>query len=557
MERKFWDFLKKFIYERGLIKMERICLKNGYIIDGSGEKGFIGDVLIENCRIKQVSQTSLNVDCPIIDCTGLAISPGFIDSHSHQDNYIFADNELAYTKPFIHQGITTYVAGNCGFSAAGVLRGSCSADLGGLSTAEELGISEMPWNTYAEYFDYLRKKGIRQNMATFAGHGTALASVVGLTPKGKTSPEDMKKVSAILEEGMAAGCKGISFGLGYRPGVFVPDTEIREIAELAIKRNKLITVHSRVMGSMAPDLYGEDYSVPHNVRWLKGFLELFRNSGARLQSSHLLFVGRKAWPSYDQMFEMLQDMMDHGGMDLWFDMYSYIQGITNIGIRMPKFFYDHLPEIYDDKSLMPELEAGIKKINSGRGIELNDVLLCDGKDAELNQYRGMYMDEICEARNMTPGELYMDIYKRSNGDATIYIMVEQPEEYVLKQMVHERALYMTDAWIIPGSLQNPCAYGAMPKFLRVARETGNLPVEQVIAHMTGRAAKRFDLFGRGLLKDGYFADIVVFDPKTIADKATPKDPEQYPVGISHVFINGAHVLDHDKLDETLKAGMVL
>ena len=536
--------------------MKRICLKSGLIMDGTGEKGFVGDVLIENDRIKCVSKTPLEVDCPVIDCTGLVISSGFIDSHSHNDSCIFFQKDLEYTEPFIRQGITTYVAGQCGFSAAGVEKGS---PYGNETSFMPVSPDEKQsyWNTYADYFDYCRKIGMRQNMAMMAGHGIAAGSVVGATPKGESSPEEKKRIAAILEEGLDAGCKGISFGLGYRPGIFIPDSEIREMAELSVKRNKLITFHARVMGSMATELYGDDYSIPHNVRWYSEFIQRFRGSGARLHISHLLFVGRAAWPSYDQMFELLDGVIRDGDIDLWFDMYSYIQGITSISVRMPQFFYDHLPDIYTNQSLWPQLEEEINKFNHGRGIEPHDVLLCNPFDEELMQYRGMFMDEICEARGMTLGQLYMDLYRRTNGTASIYILIEQPEENVPKQMVHDRALYMTDAWIVPGSLQNPCAYGAMPKFLRLTRETGNQPMEMTIAKMTGRAAKRFDLYGRGFVKDGYFADLVVFDHNTIAETATPQNPESAPIGIHHVFINGEHVLNGNKLDESIKAGMVL
>ena len=400
--------------------MERVCLKNGYIIDGSGEKGFIGDVLIENSLIKAVSKESLDVDCPTIDCTGLAISPGFIDSHSHQDMYVIEDNDLLFTEPFIRQGITTYVAGNCGHGPAGVMKDSPHIETGHTTDQESAGPGKKFWNTYAEYFDFLRKKGLRQNLALLASHGTALTSVAGLMPETENSPEDKQKVIEILAEGIDSGCKGISFGLGYRPGSHIPDTEVREISELCIKRNKIIAFHSRVLGSSAADLYGDDFSTPHNVRWHKEFLELFRDSGARLQLSHLLFVGRKAWPSYDPMFEMLDDMIENAGIDLWFDLYPYIQGITSIAIRMPKFFYDNIPEIYENKSMWPELEAEIVKYGSGRGIELGDVMLCDGMDTELDKYRGMYLDEICEARDMSQ-ENYIWIYIREQMALQKYI----------------------------------------------------------------------------------------------------------------------------------------
>ena len=536
--------------------MNRFCLKSGIIMDGTGEQSYVGDVLVENGRIKCVSKTPLEVDCPVIDCSGKVIAPGFIDAHSHQDGCIYYQNDLPYVEPFIRQGITTYVTGNCGVSAAGVLKGSVYGP--GNSFLPPVPEGEPAfWNTHAEYFDYLRKKWTRQNIAHLAGHGTALNSVVGATPKGPTSPEDKKKVLAILEEGLDAGCKGISFGLGYRPGTFVPDSEIREMAEIAIKRNKLITVHSRVLGAWAPDIYGDQPGEPHNIRWHRDFINMFRDTGARLQISHLLFVGRQAWPTYDTMFEMIQDFLDNGGMDLAFDMYSYCQGGTSIAIMIPQVFYDNLPEIYESKELTQKLQEALEAKARDRGIRDSDVILCNPVDPELEQYRGLDMETICKQRNMTLAELYMDLYRRTEGGAGVYLMIEQDEAKVPLQMTHPKAMYMTDAWFVPDSAQNPCAYGSMVRFLRICRETKNQTMEQTVAHMTGLTAKRFDLFGRGFLRDGYFADIVVFDPETVSDTATIDQPESYAKGIEHVFINGEHVLDHDHLDASVAPGMVL
>ncbi|MDL2289606.1 hypothetical protein LJB83_02460 [Clostridia bacterium OttesenSCG-928-F22] len=533
----------------------KVLLKNGLIMDGTGEKAYQGDVLVDGFRIKEVSNLPITADCPTIDCTGLAIAPGFIDSHSHNDSCIYFKEDIPFTEPFLRQGITTYVAGQCGFSIAGIEKGSpYGNETNFFPTSPN---DPQFFNTYAEYFEYIRNNGIRQNMAMFAGHGIALGSVVGAEPKGPTTPEQMGRTAAIIEEGLDAGCKGISFGLGYRPGIFCTNKELRDIAELAVKRNKLITVHSRVMGNLGVELYGEDFSEPHNVRWNREFLDLFRGSNARVHISHLLFVGRAAWPSYDQMFEMIEKNLAMGDIDLMFDMYSYIQGGTSISVRMPPFFFDNFPQIFDDKSLWPQLEKEITRFNSGRGIEPNDVLLCNPFDDELQKYRGMFMDEICEARGMSLTELYLDLYKRSNGTASIYILIEQPEENVPKQMVHDKALYMTDAWIVPGSLQNACAYGSLPKFLRISRETKNQSMEMTVAKMTGRAATRWDLFGRGFLRKGYFADITVFNPNTVAETATPKQPEQFPIGIEHVFINGEHVLNQGNFDKGIRAGMLL
>jgi N-acyl-D-aspartate/D-glutamate deacylase len=535
--------------------MERLLFENAQIMDGTGLPGYRGNVLIGDGKILAVSKTPIAAECEKLDCEGLALAPGFIDAHSHHDLDTYYADDMSMNEPFLRQGITTYVAGNCGFSPAGMWPQSPYRNEIMAWKAE----GDAPWNTYGEYFDFLRKKGMRANMAMLAGHGFALASVVGNTPApGHTAPDDMKKVRAALEEGLDSGCKGISFGLGYRPSSFIPDEEVREAAQWAINRHKLVAVHERIMTAHAPQLYGDDYSVPHNLRWHREFLERFRDSGARLQLSHLLTVGRAAFPTFGPMMELIDEMMG-AGMDLWFDMYSYVEGGTTISIRMPNFFYDNLPRIYEDKSLWDKLEEATVEKNHGIGILPSDVLLAEPYDEGLREYIGLTMDKIAASRRQTVSQWYMELYRRSNGFAKIYFTVEQKEENIPEQMRHPRALYMTDAWVEPekGCLQNACAYGAMPKFLRLSREHAKQSMEETVAKMTGRTAARFDLYGRGLIKEGYAADITIFDPATVAEVATPQDPERFPVGIAHVFINGKHILNQGKLDTDAKAGSLL
>lgn len=537
--------------------MERIYLKNGTIMDGTGSDSYPGNLLIEGDRIAAISRTDLAPEgCRTIDCTGKVIAPGFIDAHSHQDAYIYYTNDLEMTEPFLRQGVTTHVGGNCGLGPAGLMKNSPFRQEVFRRRPEFMEENSAPWETYADYFDYLRKKGIRSNLATLAAHGTALASIVGYNQKGPTSPENLKILESILNEGMDAGCKGISCGIAYAPGIHLPDQEFRQVAEWAKKRDKVIAFHTRTYSTELPEFYGDDYRIPHNVRWQKEFLELFRDSGIKLQLSHLIFSGRTAFDTFDQMMAVINEMT-HAGFDLWFDMFSYIQSSTYIMTMMPKFFMDHIPEIYTDKSLWPQLEKEMEVNTVRKGKLPSDVIVCDPLIDDYQKYKGMTLDMVMKDRGMTATELYMDMYRRSNGFAWLFHLVAQREADIPREMAHPRCLYMLDCWVQPGAVQSACVYGGMVKFLRLTRETGVQSMEEAIAKMTGRVAKRFSLDHRGLLREGYFADVTVFDPLTVADTATPQDPVQDPIGIEHVFINGLHVLDEGKLDTSLKAGRVV
>jgi N-acyl-D-amino-acid deacylase len=533
-----------------------IYLKNGTIMDGTGKRSYKANILIEGERIKYISRSPIEVECKTIDCTGKIIAPGFIDAHSHQDSYIFYKNDLEMTEPFIRQGVTTHVGGNCGHGPAGMIKNSPYKEEVFRRIPEYMEENTAPWETYAEFFEYLNKKGIYNNLATLAAHGTALTSIVGLHPKGATSPENMKKLEAILDEGMDSGCKGISCGIAFTPGVHLPDEEFRMVAEFAKKHDKVISMHTRTYGTELPSHYGDDYSIPHNVRWHREFFEMFKGSGIKFQWSHLITSGRTAFDTFDQMMAIVDDMMD-AGFDLWFDMYSYIQSATTMTTFMPKFFMDNIREIYSSKKLWPQLEKEFEIEIERKGKYPSDVIMCDKHLEGYQQYNEMRLDEIMKITGMTATELYVDIFRKSKGFARLYHLVPQKEENIPIEMTHPRALYMLDSWVLPGGMQNACTYGGMVKFLRLARDLKNQSIEETVAKMTGRTAARFDLKGRGFIKEGYYADITVFDLEELDEVATPDNPAQNPKGILHVFVNGHHVFNEGNLDTSVKAGRVI
>lgn len=534
--------------------MEKLLLKHGWIADGTGNPGFTGDVMLEHDRILCVSETPLPPeDCRVIDCSGQVIAPGFIDCHSHQDRYLFYENELEMTEPFIRQGITTYVAGNCGFGVAGMEPGTPHREALISDPGSRDPNARLLFPTYADFFAHMARYGMRQNLALLAAHGVAAGSVLGMEPSGTLTPEIMRRIDYLLDEGMDAGCKGISFGLGYRPGNFFTDDQIRQASEHAIRRGKVIAVHERVMSLDHPMRPGEE---PENVRWHREYIERFRDTGAKLQLSHLLFVGRSAFATYDAMMEMFDRQVETSGTDLWFDMYSYVQGVSGIQVLLPQVFYSMIPALYDNRELLSQFAAALNQAYADIGVPPSDIQLCNGIAEEYAPYRGMFMDEIMKARGVNVAELYTDLYRKTNGYARIYFYCEQDEANIPRQMLHPRALYMTDASVAPGCHQNQAAYGAMPKFLRLAREGGRQTLEETVAKMTGRAALRFDLKRRGFLRPGYYADLVVFDGYGIADRATPQKPDTEPLGISHVFVNGSHLLDRGRLNRASRSGML-
>lgn len=539
--------------------MNKYLFKNGRIIDGSGKAGFTGDVLAEGNKIAAVSREAIHSDgAEIIDCTGLAIAPGFIDAHSHHDFSFIAKKTDSLFEPFLQQGITTFVCGNCGFGMAGFQKGSpYRQQVASCFLATPLeGSVDVTWYSWPEYMHLLEKKGIPANFVTLAAHGTTLGSILGMgtLDEGAVTPEIERQVLDLLEEGLEDGCKGISVGLIYRPSNHTTKEQLKNIAALAAKHHKPLTVHREL--EIAISKFYPDFDEPHDVRWLREFFENVAETGVSIHISHLLFAGRSTFPSYEPIHELINDYVSKG-MDITFDMYSYDYGTPEIAVLLPADLPNHFDAIEKDKSVHDKFEVQFKMTCKFIGIFSSDIILIDPCADELEEYVGMYLDEMARARGMSDFDNIIDIYKHTNGRATLGLGPYYSEEITLDQMTNPKAMYMTDAWIIPGRPQNAASYGSMPRFLRLARETGNLSLEEVIHKMTGKTAQYFDITRRGLLKNGYFADIVVFDPEKIAETATMKNPSGKPVGIHKVFINGEKVVDEGVYKLGQSAGMVV
>jgi N-acyl-D-amino-acid deacylase len=221
------------------------------------------------------------------------------------------------------------------------------------------------------------------------------------------------------------------------------------------------------------------------------------------------------------------------------------------------YFYENIGDIYTNPTKIAVLEEKMQAQFEFKGFSVELMMLCDAACGKYRAMQGRFVPDILRGTGMTMAEFCIDLYRESSGAATLYFLFEQDEANVPRQMTHPHVLYMTDAWYQPGSHQNACAYGSLPAYLRIARETGNMTMEQAVSHMTGLTADRFSLHGRGYLRNGYAADVVVFDPKTVRDRATEETPDVYAAGIRHVFVNGSHLLNNGEIVLESGAGGIL
>jgi N-acyl-D-amino-acid deacylase len=527
-------------------------LKNGLIVDGTGKKGEVGNLLIRGTKIEEVSPGPISVDCETIDCTGKVIAPGFIDVHSHMDWVLPIEGREDMKSPFTAQGCTTFVAGNCGYGAAGFRKNSRHKSR---IKPVLFGGSELGWDTMEEYFAHLRKVGLSHNLVTMAGHGTIRASIRGFDP---SSPDDeeMKELLALVEAAMDQGAWGASFGLQYAPGIFAKADEVEQIARLTAKKGKIVTVHGRAYSSVSGAYEIKKGGTPHNVLALQQMIDVAKATGVRLQYSHLMFAGTASHQTYEQCLEVL-DKARADGVDVMIDTYPYHCGTSVISVVIPPWFLANVPANYRDEKALKRLEAELNFMSMALGFGYDDIQLTNAQHPDLNEYTGLFLAEIADKRGMKPFDVAIEIAEKSGGIARVLNHKYSNMEIIEALMKYDGCLFMTDATPAPEGVQNPAAFGSFPLLLQYARDRKLLSLEEAVRKMTGANAERVNLKDRGFLKKGLAADITVFDWNAVKDNNTVTDTDNAPTGIETVFINGRRVKKNGKVDGSITAGEVL
>ncbi len=541
-------------------------LKNGFIVDGTGKKGFQGNLLIDGDKIEKISEQEINAEGKVVDCTGLTVMPGIIDAHSHMDWYLPIKGHDELKLPFTAQGITTFMAGQCGFAIAGYRENSPYMGKIGNSLFP-MDLIHIQWDTMQEYFDYLKKNGMTHNMMSLVGQGTTRTSIRGFDASPITKDE-MKEMLGLLEDAMDQGASGVSFGLQYEPGIFTQGDELRQIARLVKKKDKLMTVHLRAYSALAPGYPMStpkillDYVMPfdgyepHNLMAIDELLDVARETGVRLQISHLIFVGVRTFKTCDEALSRIDKAIKEG-VDVKFDTYSYHCGQSILGSIFPAWFLAQAPAAYSDKNMLKKLKSEFGLAQRFLGFGVNDIQITYANNPELNEFNGMFLSEIAKKRGMDWFDATMDIARKTNVSAAVLNHRYSDLSVVENLMRHPASLFMTDALPEEHGVQNPAAYGNFPRFFQLAREKKIISLEEAVFKMTGATAQRYKVKDRGFLKDGLAADITVIDFKNIKDNNTVTETSNKPTGVEAVFINGIQVADKGKADGSIMVGKVL
>ena len=515
-------------------------LKNVKIYDGTGAEPFVGDVLIDGDRIAKIGVGLTDEADTVYDLKGKSLAPGFIDGHSHNDWYAIKKEPLPYFEPFIRQGIATFVTGNCGLSTIGFEPDSPYVDKlgGGLFSFRD---TTGAFGTLDEFFAAV-DGNMPCNLSVLAGHCSARAAVSGYANR-KLTPEEEAAMLAILEKALQQGAAGLSLGMMYEPGLYADVEEQRKVAELCVKYNKPLTVHPRAesKASMAyPQLLGRS----HLLRAFDELVEISKGTPLKLHYSHAIFVGRSSFKDKGELLQMMENLR-RTGTDVTYDIYNECLGVSVITVILPGWYQGMSAEEKKKPFNRLKQAALVKATSLLLGFGFKDIVVAYiGPGYE--RFEGKSVHRIAREEGMSDIDAYLMLCELSDFKGRVNMGPYSTPDIISDFEHDEHCLYMTDAWVEDHGIQNPAIYDCYPKFLRDSLLGTGDTMPNTVRRMTGAIADRFMLPERGYLKEGYFADLTVFDENMI--RAGVPDRGE-PFGIEKLFINGTLVLDKGRLDE--------
>lgn len=503
-----------------------LLITGGSIIDGTGNPGFYGAVGIDGETVRILRGDVSQVEAArVIDATGRVVCPGFIDMHAHSGLVILAQPRH---EPKVRQGVTTELIGIDGNSYAPFKSREDFLRFVEINSGLD-GNPPLPgrWSTVPEYLAMFDNK-VAVNICYILGNSPLRIAAVGWDDRPATAAE-IANMRAMLREAMEEGAFGMSTGLDYPPGSYASTDELVALSEQGARLGGIYHTHVRYS-------LGDRFLDP-----FKEALEIGRRSGIPCHITH--FYQRLGAPGgADEMLGLVEAARD-SGLDVTFDGYPYIYSSTRLTIILPQWTHDGGPERIKEVLRSPEGRQRLRREVGPRALTWHDMWLTYFKQPHNHKYEGRSIAEVAEQRGQDPVDAVCDLLLDEDLQVS-YVSAGGNLATLPKFIAHPLSMVGSDA-VLLGDFPSPRTYGCFPVILaQFVREERFLRLEQAIRKFTSFPAQRLGLPDRGILRDGFKADVVVFDPKGVRAPATLRDPKQFPVGIDYVIVNGKVVVDH-------------
>jgi N-acyl-D-amino-acid deacylase len=511
-------------------------IRNGTVYDGTGGPPTATDIVVIGDRIEIIGDASGYRGRTEIDAQGLAVAPGFINMLSWATATLIADGR---SESDIRQGVTLEVFGE-GWSFGPLTDEMKTGDyMEGFQGAFRF---DVEWTTLAEYLEFLERRGVSPNVASFIGASTVRIHEIGSEDRAPL-PDELERMTQLVRDAMEQGAIGVGSSLIYAPAFYASTEELVELARAAAEYDGMYISHIR----------NESYGL---LEALDEFLTIAREAEVRAEIYHLKAAGSDNYDKLEQLIDRLEQARADG-LDVSTDMYTYIAGATGLDAAMPLWVQEGGHSAWTERLKDPEIRRRLLREMAKAGDEWENlrvmagddrVLLNEFKNPELRHLTGKTLLEVAEMRGTSPAETAIDlVIEDGSRVGAIYFLMS--EENVRRKIELPYMSFGSDAeslapeGVFLESMPHPRAYGTFARLLgKYVRDEQVITLQEAIHRLTGLSAEKLRIRDRGLLQSGYFADVVVFDAGAIQDHATFTEPHQYSTGVIHVFVNGVHVL---------------